>query len=167
MWALLLACAPEVGDPPVTPPELPSRVSAEAVDTAPERISVTRTSATGRSVVAGWEPEALGSRLLAVEADGRSRTLVDASWNADRPALSEDGALVAFVSGRSGIASVWVVPFEGGEPRQLTNVGMRRVKGQPGAPEGFVPPPVDDSLRFDGDALVWSGPERAHRVELP
>jgi hypothetical protein len=97
---------------------------------------------------------------------------------ADRPALSPDGERVAFVSGRSGIASVWLTPFDGGEPIQLTNVGVtspalsdtpidgpRHPPGQP--PAGFVPPPHDGSLRFDGDHLRWEAPEGSREVALP
>lgn len=162
---LLLACSAVPGPVPADPAS-GRRATAEAVDTAPERIVTTRSSGSGRSVEAGWEPEALGSRLLAIEG-GRTRVLVDASWNADRPALSDDGRWVAFVSGRSGFASVWIVAFEGGEPRQLTNVGVAREKGATGAPAGFVPPPVDGSLRFDGEALTWTGPDGETRRVTP
>lgn len=84
----------------------------------------------------------------------------------DRPAISDDGETIAFTSGISGLASVWVMPFEGGvDPVQLTNVGLHLKKRSPGAPpEGFVPPPIDDSLAFDGDDLEWNGPDGAHSV---
>ncbi|MCB9687201.1 MAG: hypothetical protein H6735_19330 [Alphaproteobacteria bacterium] len=166
VWMLACASVPEQVLPASDVASV-SRATAEGVDTPPDQITVTRTSASGRSVVAGWEEEALGSRLLAVERDGTSWTLVDASWNADRPALSADGTRVAFVSGRTGLASVWIVPFEGGEPRQLTNVGLRRVKGSTGAPEGFVPPPIDDGMHFEGEVLTWTAPDGVHRVEAP
>ena len=85
----------------------------------------------------------------------------------DRPALSPDGELVAFVSGRTGIASVFVVPFAGGDALQLTNVGIER-PGAPGqAPVGFVPPPHEAPPRFDDDQLVWDSPRGSHAVELP
>ena len=83
----------------------------------------------------------------------------------DRPALSPDGETVAFVSGHTGIASVWVMPFAGGEPIQLTNRDLTRIPGQ--APEGFVPPPHRGPLRFDGDRLVWESPDGGQEVGLP
>ena len=115
--------------------------------------------------------------------DGRG---VDGSWSeprtlvghADRPALSPDGGQVAFVSGSSGIASVWLVPFEGGEPVQLTNRDLRSPAVSPDAldgpvhppgqpPAGFVPPPHTGPPRFEGDRLVWDAPDGAHGVDLP
>jgi len=39
------------------------------------------------------------------------------------PVLAPDGRHIVFVSGRSGIASFWVVPAAGGEAVQLTNFG--------------------------------------------
>lgn len=70
----------------------------------------------------------------------------------DRPVVSPDGARLAFVSGRSGVASWWVVRVDGALPvsegTQLTNraLGPRR----PGlAPTGFEPPP-------DGTIYAWT-----------
>ena len=111
----------------------------------------------------------------ATRVEVRERT-DDGSWGAprvleregapDRLALSGDGRWVAWFSGRSGIASLWAVPFEGGDPVQLTNVGLR--SGTGGPPPGFVAPPVSDPPRFEGDVVTWKGPEgRTTRVELP
>jgi hypothetical protein len=87
--------------------------------------------------------------------------------HADRPALSPDGERVAYVSGRTGIASIWLVPFAGGEAIQLTNAGLEnnRVPGQP--PAGFIAPPHEGPPRFDGDALIWDASDGHHRVVLP
>lgn len=84
----------------------------------------------------------------------------------DRPAISPDGETIAFVSGVTGVASVWVTPFEGGvDPTQLTNVGLHLVKRDPAhPPAGFVPPPIDGSLTFDGDELSWTTPDGVVRV---
>lgn len=80
----------------------------------------------------------------------------------DRVALAPDGSTVAYVSGHTGWASLWVVPVDGGAPRQLTNAGLARRKGGP--PEGFVPPPHLDAPWFDGDLLVWDAPDGRHSV---
>lgn len=116
--------------------------------------------------------QADGEGLSSVEVWDRRE---DGSWDgprviddhADRPAVSPDGEWVAFVSGRTGIASIWLAPFEGGEALQLTNEGIedRKVPGRP--PEGFVAPPHEGPPRFEGDALVWDAPDGPHRVELP
>jgi hypothetical protein len=83
-------------------------------------------------------------------------------WNPDRPALGPDG-VVAFVSGRTGIASVYVLR-PGQEPVQLTNVGLERLKRRPGEPPpGFVPPPMGP-LSFEGHLLSWDGPDGPHEV---
>ena len=110
----------------------------------------------------------LTTEVLAVE-------LLDGAWTAPRllanegtpdlVAISPDGRYVAFVAGAQGIAAVWVVPFDGGSPIQLTNVGLR-ADGK-GRPEGFVPIPLREPPRFEGGRLVWTARDGAHEVELP
>ncbi|MFZ5475187.1 MAG: hypothetical protein ACOZNI_00305 [Myxococcota bacterium] len=102
-------------------------------------------------------------------AGGRVVTLADgvlavdgaplAAGRADRVAL-HDGH-VAFVAPANGLASVWVAEV-GGEPRQLTNVGLAPAKGR--APAGWVPPPHDGAPRFDGDWLRWRSPRGEEAV---
>lgn len=81
--------------------------------------------------------------------------------NPDRPAIDPDGNVVAFVSGISGLALIYVVPFDGtDDPTQLTNLGLGGMRRSPGLPpDGWVPPPIDDSLHFDGNFLDWNGPD--------
>src|SRR5688572_31300126 len=38
------------------------------------------------------------------------------------PSFSPDGRRIAFISDRSGVPQVWMVPSEGGEPRQVTRL---------------------------------------------
>ncbi len=120
------------------------------------------------------------SSIEVVEARGNRawsepRILAD---EGDRPALAPDGERLAFVSGRTGIASLWILPFEGGQAVQLTNRDLRspavseapldgpvHPPGQ--APPGFVPPPHQGPPRFEGDRLVWDGPDGPHEVALP
>ncbi|MCB9743584.1 MAG: hypothetical protein H6740_13370 [Alphaproteobacteria bacterium] len=83
----------------------------------------------------------------------------------DRVAISEDGEWIAWVSGASGVASVYAAPFEGAPITQLTNVDLAHVPGQ--APEGFVPPPHQGPLRIEGHRVVWDSPEGPQEVPLP
>jgi Tol biopolymer transport system component len=54
---------------------------------------------------------------------GDPRQLTSApGWEAE-PAISPDGALIAYVSDEKGSADVWVVGTQGGAPRRLTDAG--------------------------------------------
>jgi dipeptidyl aminopeptidase/acylaminoacyl peptidase len=138
--------------------------------------------AVARGVVGRPAVSADGSRFAFVRESSRElRTeilaveLSDGAWSAPRlladegtpdlVSISPDGRLVAFVAGAGGIASVFVVPFDGGAPVQLTNVGLRR-EGE-GPPPAFVPIPLRDPPRFEGDRLVWTARDGAHEAVLP
>lgn len=114
------------------------------------------------------------TRILARQG-GQTRVLLQRGA-ADRAVLSPDGSWVAFVYAPAGIASIGVVPFTGGEPIQLTNVGLERRKHAPGQPpEGFIPVPAGDDLIFvdelPGPAsslrLEWETSEGRVSVRLP
>jgi Tol biopolymer transport system component len=87
--------------------------------------------------------------------------ITDWRGSEDRPVVAPDGDQVAFVSGRSGVASWYVldlpvngeiVPVE--STRQLTNLnlGPRR----PGfARTGFTPPPNGLDYRWTGSGITW------------
>src|SRR5690606_13524099 len=78
---------------------------------------------------------------------GQSTKLTDGQWDDVRPHFSPDDKWVLFVSGgRSGLASFWRVPAEGGQPEQITNVGMEQIN------DLFVPTPYDRT--------VWSADKR-------
>ncbi|MFT5686424.1 MAG: hypothetical protein ACI8RZ_007380 [Myxococcota bacterium] len=99
---------------------------------------------------------------------GLTRRRLVSDGSPDRAAITGDGQWVAYVSGQTGIASVWVVPFDGGIPEQLTNVGLQDAPRQSGAPpDGFIPPPHADPLRIDGGQVVWRSREGEHAVDLP
>jgi TolB protein len=95
----------------------------------------------------------------------------------DRSSVSPDGQTVVFVSGRTGIASLFRTSLEGGDAVQLTNVGLVRPdapeligddveSSNDEAPASFVPPPVSaealswlsaDTLRYDaGGGELWT-----------
>lgn len=88
------------------------------------------------------------------------RQLTDWIGSEDRPAFSPDGGQLAFVSGRTGLASVWVLDLESGASRQLTNVGLAH---QPKPPVGFVPPPRT-TLSWSAEGLSWQAQGRTWQV---
>lgn len=65
----------------------------------------------------------------------------------DIPAWSPDGTHILFVSGRMGIASLWIMQADGNNLRQVTNHGI--IGGRGNAPTGFIPVPVFDK------AILW------------
>lgn len=100
--------------------------------------------------------------------EGDPLQLTDWPGPEDRPLFSPDGTQLAFVSGRTGWASVYVLDLDGGagaEPRQLTNVGVEDLPRRPGEPpEGFVPPPASNfqwtaaGLSWEAEGEAWSVP---------
>jgi hypothetical protein len=96
---------------------------------------------------------------------GLEQTTLVTEGAPDRVAISADGAWVAWVSGATGIASVWAMPFAGGPATQLTNRDLVRVIGE--EPVGFVPPPHTAPLQIEGDSVRWTSPAGAHEVPLP
>ncbi|MEZ4320950.1 MAG: hypothetical protein R3F61_25960 [Myxococcota bacterium] len=105
-------------------------------------------------------PDSMLLDLLVWDAEQGVRVLVDGS-RPSQPVLSPDGAYVGFVDARTSIASVYTVPFEGGEPAQRTNVGLVRTPGR--APEGFVSPPRS-GFEVDGRGLTWTEDGVTHVV---
>ncbi|MCA9877241.1 MAG: S9 family peptidase, partial [Thermomicrobiales bacterium] len=65
----------------------------------------------------------------------RARQLTSATANDVEPAISPDGADVAFVSNRNGKNQVWLLPLLGGEPRCLT-LEVAGVKSVAWSPSG-------------------------------
>ncbi len=160
LWLWWLACA-DVDPVAVAPPgraDMP-----DAVDrTGPGVVGgVSRVGG-----VAVWAERPVGrlSTVVVVDRGDGARVLVDDGGMPDRPALSADGRRVAYVSAVTGLASLWVVGVDGAGPRQLTNAGIERDKSL-GRPDGWVPPPMDRSLAWEGDALTWTAPDGAHRLE--
>lgn len=119
-------------------------------------------SASGHRHAWSRKVEGAMSTELVVEEAGEEHIVVS-EGNPDRPALSPDGQWLAYVSAESGWASVYVLAFDGGEPLQVSNVGLQPHKGE-GMPPGWTAPPMDESLAFDGDALVWDSPEGTHKM---
>lgn len=100
-------------------------------------------------------PSSTGTDLLLVSLpEGVPRLLTDWPGYEDRPVFSPDGTQLAFFSGRTGLASLYLLDLATGEISQRTNVGLEsapRRHGRP--PDGFVPPPGSD-LRWEAD-ISW------------
>jgi Tol biopolymer transport system component len=56
-----------------------------------------------------------------VDAEDELRQLTYGRHHDGSPALTSDGARLAFISDRSGSGQVWVMSLDGGEARQLTD----------------------------------------------
>jgi hypothetical protein len=113
------------------------------------------------SVVVARRGEGPGeSDLWLIARDGAAHALAPAAGPDDLPVALADGR-VAFVSGRTGVASLFVVEPASGSVVQLTNRGVRSARDP-----SFVPPPLR-VLRLDAVALVYdAGGGREWRVEL-
>jgi hypothetical protein len=136
---------------------------------AAEALELPAIGAGGKRVAfAARQPQGFGTTVAVAEhregAWHGPRTLVSGG-SPDRVAISPDGASIAYVASAEGIAALWIVPFAGGEPAQLTNIGVQ--KNGPGEPAGFVPVPHRAPPRFQGDHLVWDAPDGRHQVVLP
>jgi hypothetical protein len=116
--------------------------------------------ADGEHLCAADEGEGGVGRLRCWSADGPVVTIATGG----RPGrLALHDGMVAYVASPQGFPSVRVAPVDGSAPpRALTNVDLKRVPGQ--APAGFVPPPLRDTLRFDGPLLRWQSAEGAQAV---
>ncbi len=78
---------------------------------------------------------------------GEVKSLTDGRFDDGRPEFTPSSDRVIFVSGaRTGLASFWTVPAEGGQAVQLTNIGQQQVN------ELFVPTPYEQT--------IWSGDKR-------
>lgn len=164
---LLVAC----GDPGTLPEsEGPLTVDQrEAADLPIEGrlLEPLATDASGRRAVAVVEADAFGSRLVALErgdAGWQARALVDRG-TPSRAAIAPDGTEVIFVWGGQGMAGLWRVPFDGGEPERLTNGGPFPKEARGGPPPGFVPLPLDPP-DFDGTTARWVSEDGEHALEV-
>src|SRR5690606_2026819 len=88
------------------------------------------------SALAGQERQ---ESIYTVWADGDSDTLTQLTAGDTRdlyPALSPMGDLIAFVSERTGNPELFVMDANGGEPRQLTELGTERLESPSWSPDG-------------------------------
>lgn len=77
------------------------------------------------------------------------------------PWLVPSSTDVLFASGRTGLASLWLAPGDGSEPRQLTNVGMTQIEA------GFVPLPSRELVWLPGTRkAVYSAHYGTHELYL-
>jgi hypothetical protein len=106
----------------------------------------------------------LGTALMVRELHGQPVVVSEGLSVADRPALSPDGALVAFwgSGGQDTTVGMYVRAVNGEQaPRRVNNIGV--MVGEP----GFVEPPIERSFVFDGPrTVVWRGIDGEHRAEV-
>lgn len=115
----------------------------------------------GSVVVSRLGDEPGDSDLWVVPVSGEPRVLAPAAGPDDMPVALPDGR-IAFVSGRTTVASVWLLDVGRGEATQLTNRGLRAGKNM----EGFVPTPAE-KMAVDGSSLVYeSAPGTWWSVDL-
>jgi dipeptidyl aminopeptidase/acylaminoacyl peptidase len=95
--------------------------------------------------------------LLAVES-GEIRRLTFSDSTNSAPAISPDGSNVAFLSSRTEKPQLWLLPLDGGEPRQLTKLEQGVGSGAVWSPDGskiaFTAGPQDEPRK----------PEHPYRV---
>jgi len=72
------------------------------------------------TAASGWQPVAVANS-----------TAYD-----DQPAISPDGARIAFASNRTGSNEIWIANLDGSNPRQLTSMGGAMTVGPRWAPDG-------------------------------
>ena len=96
--------------------------------------------------------------LLDVESGAVRRLTFDDSTNS-APAISPDGATVAFLSTRTEKAQLWLLPLDGGEARKLTNLAEGVGGGAVWSPDGttiaFTAGPQEEPRK----------PERPYRID--
>jgi hypothetical protein len=107
----------------------------------------------------------LGTALVLRALDAQEGRVLTAGLSvADRPALSPDGALLAFwgSGGQDNVVGMYVLALrDGASPVRQNNRGVRA------GGEGFVEPPIERSFVFDGPRAVrWIAADGAHREEL-
>jgi hypothetical protein len=135
-------------------------------------------SADGRRIAFSHAPEVRPETEIAIVACedgtwGEVAPLARGPGSPDRVAISPDGAWVAWFSGASGLPSLWVAPFYGGDALQVTNAGVRLEGAAPGQPPaGFVPPPHLDPPAIEalGQGRYrarWLAPDGEHASEWP
>jgi len=114
-------------------------------------------------VIAARQTEPGETDLWLVSDDGAPPVAIAPGPGADDTPIALADGRVVFVSGRSGVASLWLWT-KGQEPRQLTNVGE-----VPGAlSSSFVPVPEQGTWVSEAaSALTYEVDGRAVRVALP
>jgi hypothetical protein len=88
----------------------------------------------------------------------------------DRPLFDPEGNTVAYVApSPGGLTSLFEVSAQGGEMRQLTNVGLVLQPisaGGSSIPDGYVPPPRDRaSMRWDGTGLHYASESQGWGID--
>lgn len=104
--------------------------------------------------------------IAPVPPTGEPRVLVAWSGSEDRAVFSADGRRLAFVSGKTGVAALYVIDIAKGEASavQVTNVGISLPLGN----KLFVPPPESNtSVRWQGNELTWTSAGTEYHAQIP
>jgi len=102
------------------------------------------------------EAEQSDLHLLDVES-GEIRRLTFSDSTNSAPAISPDGTKVAFTSSRSEKPQLWLLPLDGGEPRQLTDLAEGVGGGPVWSPDG-------SKVAFTAGPQEVRKPEHPYRV---
>lgn len=139
--------------------ELHGQVLRRGASVIAERVYATP-AADARALCAVDEGRDGLGQLRCWDASGRAVTLM-VGGHPDRLAIT--AGQLAWVASAGSLPHVFTAPYDGRTAsRMLTNVGVIYVPGR--RPEGFVPPPLGESLRFDGAWLRWTSAEGTHQV---
>ena len=134
---------------PVSIPEAGDNVELLRVSSASPRLAFSRSQADMNI----WRVD-LDSAGGAVVS---KRPIISSTWDDEEHKLSPDGALLAFISQRSGREQVWLSRTDGAEQRQLTRLEHGENLQVYWAPEGT-------RLLLTG---IFSGARRSHLISMP
>tara|TARA_B100000315_G_scaffold188911_1_gene178715 strand:- start:43087 stop:45066 length:1980 start_codon:yes stop_codon:yes gene_type:complete len=95
---------------------------------------------------------------------GRTRKLTHGKKNDTCPRWSPDGRTIAFISKRNETGQIWLLPMEGGEARELTNLQKGTVSSLNWSPTGkeigFLFHPAGKEVSFDNSGKPEVPPYR-------
>jgi len=104
--------------------------------------------------------------LWKIDPAGVTQPVKIRSGQAEFPIVTPDDRYVVFLSTRDGIQSPWIMPLEGGEPRQIVNV-FAGVNSLDVSPDGRRLMFFTSNPQNQFAIVVCDVPDCANRVDLP